>query len=75
MTGKLLVVDPVATNRIVFKAKIAAHFYDVESVAGVDHAIAAASAAPPDLVLVSDGLPEQGTATAMRGHPGAVQSL
>lgn len=66
MTGKILVVDPVATNRIVLKAKLSAQFYDAESVASADLARAAVENAIPDLLLISDRLPGLDTAVLCR---------
>ncbi len=65
MTGKILVVDPVATNRIVMKAKLSAAFYDAESVADTPKALTAAVADPPDLILLANRVPGEGSAAAL----------
>ena len=72
MTGKILVVDPVATNRIVLKAKLSAAFYDVDSAATADQALGAAQADLPDLILMADRIDHAGTAAlcaALRQSP------
>lgn len=56
MTGKILVVDPVATNRIVLKAKLSAHFYDAKSVADAAAALTAVRAETPDLIVIAERL-------------------
>lgn len=62
MTGKILVVDPVATNRIILKAKLSARAYDAVAVADAACALERAGIDAPDLVLVADALPEDGCA-------------
>lgn len=59
-----MVVDPVAATRIVMKAKLSAAFYDVEMARSLADAQQAAKAQPPDLVLISEGLPDADLAAA-----------
>lgn len=57
MTGRILVVDDVATNRIILKAKLAINCYDVIQAASGPQALAAARAARPDLILLDLAMP------------------
>ncbi|MEP2030990.1 MAG: diguanylate cyclase [Paracoccaceae bacterium] len=58
MQGKILIVDTVATNRIVLKVKLSSSFYDVTLVACADDALAEARAIKPDLILVTMDMPD-----------------
>jgi len=49
--GKILIVDPIATNRIVLKTKLASAFYDVRQATSVTEALFHASRDTPDLVI------------------------
>jgi len=49
--GKILIVDPIATNRIVLKTKLASAFYDVRQATSVAEALFHASRNTPDLVI------------------------
>lgn len=57
MSGKILIVDDIATNRIVLRVKLSSAFYDVRQAASLPEAMAALAADLPDLVIVSTGLP------------------
>lgn len=57
MSGKILIVDDIATNRIVLRVKLSSAFYDVRQAASVAAALAAIRADRPDLVIVSTRLP------------------
>ncbi len=57
MSGKILIVDDIATNRIVMRVKLMAAFYDVRQACSVADALAAITADMPDLVIVSTRLP------------------
>lgn len=58
MAGKILIVDDVATNRIVLKVKLAsAHYETVQASSGAE-ALATARALCPDLVLLDVELPD-----------------
>lgn len=63
MSGRILVADPVSTNRIVLKVKLAAACYDVIQAAGDDELLARADRDRPDLIILSsdmgsdDGVP------------------
>ncbi|KIN61613.1 Diguanylate cyclase response regulator [Sulfitobacter noctilucae] len=66
MQGKILIVDPIATNRIVLKVKLKKAFYDVEYAADMQGAITAARADLPDLVICALALPDGGAADLCR---------
>ncbi|MFZ5965324.1 diguanylate cyclase [Thalassococcus sp. BH17M4-6] len=59
MTGRILIVDPVATNRIVLRVKLASAFYDVSQAASTDEALRQIRTVRPDLVIASDGAGDQ----------------
>ncbi|MEP2534148.1 diguanylate cyclase [Shimia sp.] len=57
MTGRILIIDSVATNRIVLKAKLCAAFYQVEQAADATEAMAMIKRTAPDLILLGTDLP------------------
>lgn len=61
MQGKILIVDAIATNRIVLKVKLSSAFYHVLQADTLAGALKVAQATPPDLILTSMDLPD-GTA-------------
>lgn len=72
MAGKVLIVDSVATNRIVLKVKLASAHYETVQAADGAAAIALAQAARPDLVLMECRLPDMCGAEvcrALKAHP------
>ncbi len=58
MTGRILVVDDVATNRIVMKVKLATACYAVDQADCGTAALDAARANPPDLILLDVVMPD-----------------
>jgi len=58
MPGKILIVDGISTNRIVLKVKLSAAYYDVYQAASAAEALTAVRDLQPDLMLVSDRLPD-----------------
>lgn len=66
MAGKILIVDDVATNRIVLKVKLASAFYDTLQAASGAEAVAVARKERPDLVLLAVGLTDIGGAEVCR---------
>lgn len=56
MTGRILIANDVATNRIILKAWLGAAAYDVQQASSGDQVIAAAQAGGVDLVLLADNL-------------------
>ena len=64
MLGKILIVDAIATNRIVLKVKLASAFYDVLQAGSPAQALALARQQAPDLILCAMSLPQnEGAAT------------
>ncbi|MEM6897801.1 MAG: diguanylate cyclase, partial [Pseudomonadota bacterium] len=61
MTGRVLIVDPVVTTRIVLKVKMAAAYFRVAHASSLEEAMAEVAAATPDVVLCEYDLPD-GTA-------------
>jgi len=57
MPGKILVVDDVATNRIILKAKLAIACYDVIQAADGEAALELARTERPDLILLDLSMP------------------
>jgi two-component system cell cycle response regulator len=58
MVGKVLIVDDVATNRIVFKVKLGAAFYQPLMAADGAGCLRLAREAAPDLILLDNLLPD-----------------
>lgn len=62
MTGKILVVDPIPTNRILLKAKLSVTFYDVtataDAAAALDYVAQTGSENSPDLVVLHGNFPD-----------------
>ncbi|MEJ6394354.1 diguanylate cyclase [Gymnodinialimonas sp. 2305UL16-5] len=58
MTGRILVVDDVATNRIVMKVKLAAACYTVEQAENGAAALRIAQEKKPDLILLDVMMPD-----------------
>lgn len=72
MTGKILIVDDVATNRIVLKVKLASAYYEtVQAASGAD-ALRIARDERPDLILLDVELPDVSgieVCTALKADP------
>ena len=58
MTGRILIVDSVPTNRIVLRVKLAAAFYDVVQASSGTAALASLGQNRPDLVIAAAALPD-----------------
>ncbi len=58
MQGKILIVDAIATNRIVLKIKLSSSFYDVVQATSVAEALDLAKLHSPDLVITAATLPD-----------------
>ena len=72
MGGKILVVDDVATNRIVLKAKLALACHDVVQAETGPEALAQARRERPDVILLDDTMPGMGglaVLEALRSDP------
>jgi two-component system, cell cycle response regulator len=66
MTGKILIVDDVATNRIVLKVKLEAAFYAVLLAASGEHALHIAMTEQPELILLDLTLPDMTGSDVLR---------
>ena len=53
MSGRILIVDSISTNRIVLRVKMLAAKYDVDAVASCAEAMMRIDACPPDLILIN----------------------
>ena len=60
MSGKILIVDEVATNRIVLKVKLSTAHFDVVQASGGADALRAAARERPDVILASATLGDMG---------------
>ncbi|MEO0677844.1 MAG: diguanylate cyclase [Pseudomonadota bacterium] len=74
MTGRVLIVDPVVTTRIVLKVKLAAAYFSVSHAATVAEALTKLANEPPDVILceytLADGdAPGLQRRVASRGIP------
>ena len=58
MTGRILIADDVATNRIIMKVKLSAASYGVVQAASGAAVLAALTDDLPDLILLDVGLPD-----------------
>lgn len=65
MQGKILIVDAIATNRIVLKVKLVTAFYGVIQATTMAQAVEIASTQSPDLIITALSLPD-GTAATLR---------
>ena len=66
MSGKILIVDSVATNRIVLNVKLSAAFYTVFQAASAREALDLAKDHRPDMVVCAASLPDMGFALFAR---------
>ena len=58
MTGRILVVDAVPTNRIILRVKLSAAYYEVVQAASGEAALAMLRKADPDVVIAASDLPD-----------------
>lgn len=58
MQGKILIVDAIATNRIVLKVKLRTAFYDVLQASTLNEARESAREIVPDLIICAMSLPD-----------------
>lgn len=63
MQGKILIVDAIATNRIVLKVKLASAFYQVVQASCVAEAAVLAREHNPELIISAVALPDGGAGT------------
>lgn len=72
MAGKILIIDNVATNRIVLKVKLASAYHDTIQAATGSEALRLARTEQPDLILLDTALPDMsGTAICRALKAGA----
>lgn len=74
MTGKILVVDVLATNRIVLNVRLTAAFYKVYQATGGEDAVEVATRIRPDLLLVGGDLPDMTVAALIAALKRAVDA-
>ncbi|MEO0402866.1 MAG: diguanylate cyclase [Pseudomonadota bacterium] len=65
MHGKVLLIDPIATNRIVLRVKLAANHYEMIQADSIAAAMRAIAETPPDLILCANNLPDGGPVRLM----------
>lgn len=64
MTGRILIVDAIPTNRIILRVKLAGAFYDVVQAEDAAAALRVLRKSAVDLVVLSDNLPDMSAAQA-----------
>lgn len=57
MTGRVLIVEDIATNRAILRAKLDAAYYEVDTAVDGPEALEAVAACPPDLILLDVMMP------------------
>ena len=67
MTGKILIVDALATNRIVLKVKLSAAFYQVLQASNGQEAVEMTVKNRPDLLLIGGDLPDMALTALLAG--------
>ncbi len=67
MTGRILIADDVATNRIILKVKLAAARYDVVQAEDVPSLLKRAHEDKPDLIITGINLPGGGISAIIEG--------
>lgn len=66
MPGTVLIVDGLATNRIVLKVKLSAAYFHVEQAGSAAEALTLIAHDRPQAVLVTDGLPDSSACDLVR---------
>lgn len=72
MPGRILVIDPVNTNRMVLKTRLMSEYYEVDLCADAGAGWAAILRDPPDAILVNCRLPDAngyGFCAKVKSHP------
>ena len=70
MSGKILIVDELATNRIVLKVKLSAAYYDVFQARTGAEALKMVEKFQPDLILASTELTDLNSAAFIQSIQG-----
>lgn len=65
MTGTILILDDVVTNRIVMKVRLIKACYQVISASSLDEGLEAARVARPDVIVLGSGICAQGVPSAL----------
>lgn len=60
MHGRILVIDPIATNRIVLRVKLSASHYEMAQAVNIRDAMQAMQRSVPDMILCADTMPDGG---------------
>lgn len=72
MSGRVLLIDSVSTNRIILKVKLSAAYYDVTQAHSLDDALRVLPRAQPDLIIVNaESLKEDAKTCLARLRPEA----
>jgi len=58
VTGRILIVDDIPTNRMILRAKLTAAYYEVSQADSGQSALASAKENPPDLILLDVMMPD-----------------
>ncbi|MCU0828701.1 MAG: diguanylate cyclase [Tabrizicola sp.] len=66
MSGTILIIDDVATNRIVYRARLAAAFYEPQLASSGQQGLSMAQDLLPDLILLDYGLPDMSGQEVLR---------
>jgi two-component system cell cycle response regulator len=74
MNGRILIVDDVATNRVVYRARLAASFYEPLLAADGAACLASAREARPDLILLDLTLPDMSATEVLKRLRAAPQT-
>ncbi len=72
MPGRILVIDPVNTNRMVLKTRLMSEYYDVDLCEDASSGWASILRDPPDTILVNCRLPDAngyGFCAKIKSHP------
>ena len=71
MSGRVLVVDDVATNRLLLRAKLSSAYYDVVVAENGTQALELARSEQPDMVMLDVMMPGHGRIRRLRRAEGA----
>lgn len=72
MPGRVLIIDPIATNRILLKVRLAASNYSVLQASSLAEGVSLAGSALPDLIVIDHmlaGIDASGLGMLAKAHP------